>query len=235
MVDAEDLREPGAPCSPCRSRRGHSGSSRRCSRSRDDGGGRALRLVREVERSRGSRACWRPHTRSRSRSRSRRRQVLRAGERGGVGRALQLALRVVGVADVDRERADAEQRDERERHHWQDLAALSTSPSHPRLPFRPRLAGPRQRTQPCSQIRSGFGGRHHPIGGSVLRAGLIDRVPGASEGLRGVPERVVPELPAARRPGHAEADEVVLGGGGIGIVVVSASTRATSAVVSPPG
>ena len=59
------------------------------------------------------------------------RQVLGAGERRGVRRALELALGVVGVSDVDRKRGDAEQRDERECHHRENLATLSTRTAHP--------------------------------------------------------------------------------------------------------
>ena len=138
------------------------------------------------------------------------RKVLGARERCGIRRALQLALGVVGVSDVDRERGNAKQRDERECHHRQNLATLSTCPAHP-VSFRRPVDEPRANA-------ALFAGSVRIRRASSPQRGFRLRDSACARWLRGGPECVVPERLTARAAGHGEPDERVLGLRQVGLV-----------------
>ena len=130
VTDAEELREPGVRAG----RRGHREVVRARRRVAPEAGGRGRRAGRRVGVRDGGEVRGGVRGRVGGCGGLRGgggRQILGTGERGGVRRALQLALGVVRVSDVDAECANPEQRNQHQRHDRQDLTAVSTPSTHP--------------------------------------------------------------------------------------------------------
>ena len=220
MVDAEELGEPGVRLAGARRRSSWFGLTAALQPVAMTAVVRARRRVGEGEAVEVRRACSRPRTRSPSRSPSR--------HSGDPARPRALRRRSRSAAGAWRSRRS--RRRSRTRRCRAARRARASPPAGSGralpVPFASRLlsdpVGRAARgTRPCSQVRSGIGGRHHPIGGSDPRSGSLVALTGprmASVRPGSRPERVVPERPPPSRRLRRESDERVLGGGRVGVV-----------------